>query len=171
MSDLGVQIIDHLSLLSKNQKSKLKLKIKEIFSDKIYRSIDAKIKFNNQLRNEIIPNIQYANDEIQKYNYAEVSWNPENNLCTVELLFNNQDESKKEEKMKQLLHEKHIMRQSSTKFNNSDEWKEYYKLKNLSRRQDFPSPTDIQQNKQIYEELVKTLPQSPIKKYFEQCIQ
>jgi hypothetical protein len=175
-TEFGIRIIDHLRLLSKNQTSRLKLKIKQYFSEKIYRSIDAKIRFQNALRNEILPSIQYPENSHTKYDHAEIHWDPENRLCTVELLFdsNNKHADNSSQttrsKIKQILYEKNKTRQISTKSSDTDQWKMYSQIKKLSGRQDVPSPSDIQTNRQIYEEMIKTLPNSPVKQYIEQCL-
>lgn len=167
MSEFGVQVIDHLGLLSKNQIVKLKKSLKASFSEKIYHSIDAKIRFNQTLYKEILPSIQYTSDTETKYNHAELTWDAENKLCKIELLFR-QNEQSPETKMKRILFEKNMTRK--TNHLESEHWKTYVRLKDLTGRQDIPTPNDILKNKTIYEELLKSLPKSPIKSYFEQCL-
>jgi hypothetical protein len=163
--------------LSKNQTARLKLRLKQNFSDKIYRSIDAKIRFQNILNKEILPSIQYHQDCDTKYDHAEIHWDPENRLCTVELLFNKskdknpmEDNADTRTKIKRILYEKNKTRQVSTKSSDTDQWKMYSQIKKISGRQDVPSPQDIHANRQIYEEMIKSLPNSPVKQYIEQCL-
>lgn len=185
MQEFGVKVIDHLSLLSKNQTLRLKQAVKNSFTDKIYKSIDAKIRFQTKLYKEIIPSIQYSPTSELKYDHAEVQWDADQKLCTIELLFKqtkNTDEEKKVDnllkendkdarsKIRQLLYEKNKTRQSSTKSNDTDQWKTYTQLKTISGRQDIPSPSDIHANRTMYEEVIKSLPNSPIKNYFEKCL-
>lgn len=165
MQDFGVRIVDHLSLLSKNQTRRLKNAVKESFTDKIYRSIDAKLKFQDKLYKEIIPSIQYPKDTEAKYDHAEVQWDEAQRLCTVELLFKERKDDGTRAKIKDILFEKNKMRQSS-----NDEWKTYAQLKAMSGRKDIPSPRDVKNNSSLYEEAVKNLPNSPFKMYLEKCL-
>lgn len=164
----GLSIIDHLNLLSKNQKHRLKTIIKPHLSEKIFTSIDSKLKFNKYMNHEILPSIHYQEECGNKYNHFELYLDNTNKNYVIEFLF--QDKENSRQKIKQLVREKQICRKSSGTDNKTDIWKSYIHLKNISQRTDIPSPEDISKNSSTYEELIKNIPHSPLKTYIEKCL-
>lgn len=162
----GLRIIDHLSLLSKNQMLRLKTNIKPLLSEKIFSSIDAKLKFNKIMRNEILPSIYYDNECQLRYNHFEFYMDEK--IFVLELLFQEKIDTK--EKLRQFVREKQIHRKSSKADDKTDVWKTYVQLKTISKRTDIPTPQDISKNSSTYEELVKNIPNSPLKTYIEKCL-
>lgn len=172
--ELHISLVDHFNLLSKHQTQRIKTAIRtHPSSAKIFRSIDAKIALNAFLKHHIIPSISYPGtvDPGSRYNHCEMTLHPESRLCTIELfVLDTPPRVAHEKKLRQLLKEQGEDRKVSGANPDHDKMRTYHRLKRLLRRDDLPTPNDIHTNAAMYEELIKSLPKSPVRAYFEMCL-
>jgi hypothetical protein len=154
---MGIQIIDDKNILSKNQKQKIKISLANI-------EYNDEIELKNIVKNTIIPNIYYENEDI-KYTDVEVMKEKDDLFILKFIIAPKKD-------LKTLLSQKLKVQKSirsSSKDIESKKWKMY---RDLSARvpKILPNPDIIKAQHSMYEELLEKIPNTIIKDYFQLCL-
>lgn len=161
---MGVQVQDPRKLLSKHQIQKIKSMV-----GKYVEESDAwEDGLKSFLVKQILPSIHYAEDVKEPYN--RVSGRKDEVSGHVVVSFAYQSPEELHERLRTRLKVHTSLRKTSDD-TDSELWKRYALLKKFARANvRIPTPTDVQKERQIFEQIVENMPNSNFKTYVQDCL-
>ena len=168
---MGIQVIDHKKILSKHQIQKVKSSVTNFLST-VTTTTEVKEQIEIFLKEKVLPSITFQEGST----YNDVTYQKNQTTGHDQIIFKehpmiqtpSKDDLKK--KLKTRLHEKTCLRKV-----NDDEksrlWKTCERLKKYTPGNvTIPTPTQIKEQRAIFEEMLEKMPNSAFREYVRDCV-
>lgn len=171
---MGIQVIDHKKILSKHQIQKVKSSVTNFLATLTSTTETAHQKVETFLKEKVLPSITFQEGSGSAYN--DVMFQKDPTTGHDQIIFKeltvvqtpSKDDLKK--KLKTKLHERTCLRKV-----NDDEksrlWKTCERLKKYTPGNvTIPTPSQIKEQRAIFEEMLEKMPNSAFREYVRDCV-
>jgi hypothetical protein len=159
---MGIQIVDAKKALSTHQTKKVKTFVSNYLKDHDMKTVG----LDHYLMSEVFPKIIFHDGDVYNQMHHEI----DEKTLHIKIVMSRKDNEEMRKRLKETLRQRSYLRNNSED-EKSRLWKVCEGLKKYAPKNvRIPSPTEVLQQRAIFDEMLEKMPNSAFKNYVQDCL-